>query len=92
MTTIAVRARITGHVQGVAFRAWTRVEAERHGLSGWVRNQTDGSVEALVIGPSAEVAAMVRALHKGPPAARISTVDTEKIEPDTEVRDFRILG
>ncbi|NRB17607.1 MAG: acylphosphatase [Rhodobacteraceae bacterium] len=51
MSDIALRARITGRVQGVTFRAWTRSEAEQRGLSGWVRNEPDGSVRALLIGP-----------------------------------------
>ncbi len=52
MSDIALRARITGRVQGVAFRAWTRSEAKQRGLSGWVRNESDGSVRALFIGPA----------------------------------------
>ncbi|WP_404402257.1 acylphosphatase [Pelagibacterium halotolerans] len=92
MTTIAVRARIFGHVQGVAFRAWTQTEAEKHGLAGWVRNEPDGSVQTLVIGPSSQVAAMVRALHQGPPAAQVTNVETDTVEPDTEIVGFEIAG
>ena len=52
-TRIAVRARISGRVQGVWFRAWTVEQAEMLGLDGWVRNRSDGSVEALFAGPRA---------------------------------------
>ena len=46
-----VLARISGRVQGVSFRVWTQFEAEKLGLSGWVRNEDDGSVTALISGP-----------------------------------------
>src|SRR5699024_1180285 len=45
--TVAVEARITGRVQGVWYRGWTKGEATRRGLSGWVRNEPDGAVAAL---------------------------------------------
>ncbi|WIY24822.1 acylphosphatase [Parasedimentitalea psychrophila] len=91
MSDIALRARITGRVQGVAFRAWTRSEAKQRGLSGWVRNDSDGSVLALLMGPASDVAAMVRALSQGPPAARVTDVMTENVEPDPEFTGFQII-
>ncbi|MCR4267910.1 acylphosphatase [Nitratireductor sp. ZSWI3] len=91
MAMVAVSARITGRVQGVAFRAWTRAEALRHGLSGWVRNEPDGSVRALIVGAAPDVAAMVRALGNGPPAARVTNVTTETVEPDPAIAGFRIV-
>ena len=69
-----VRLRITGTVQGVAYRAWAIRTAEALGLRGWVRNRADGSVEALVSGADAEVAAMIEACHRGPRAARVAKV------------------
>ena len=69
-------ARVTGRVQGVSFRDWTRAEATGLGLTGWVRNRDDGSVEALLAGPSDRVADMVRRLHEGPAAARVTDVAT----------------
>jgi len=70
----AVAVRIEGRVQGVWYRGWAVDEAERRGLCGWVRNRSDGSVEALFIGPEALVAEMVAACRRGPPAARVSNV------------------
>jgi acylphosphatase len=70
----AVAVRIEGRVQGVWYRGWAVDEAERRGLCGWVRNRSDGSVEALFIGPEALVADMVEACRRGPPAARVSNV------------------
>ncbi len=88
MTTL--EARITGHVQGVWYRAWTRGEAEARGLSGWVRNEDDGSVTALLSGSEEAVAGMVAALREGPPAARVEAVETRPAAaPDAP--GFRIL-
>ena len=71
-----VRLRITGRVQGVGYRAWCVHTARRLGLRGWVRNVTDGSVEALAHGPRAAVSALVTAAHAGPPAARVTEIQT----------------
>lgn len=71
---IARRVRITGKVQGVWYRAWTVREAKTRGLSGWVRNRSDSSVEAVFAGPAEAVEAMIAACHRGPPAARVETV------------------
>jgi acylphosphatase len=79
---LSVRLRIEGRVQGVAFRAWTVAEAERRGLSGWVRNRRDGSVEALLHGPQTLVDQLVALCQRGPPAARVSRVVAE---PASEV-------
>lgn len=66
---------IAGRVQGVAFRAWTAAEARRRGLTGWVQNEADGTVSALIDGPADAVDEMLDALHKGPPAARVDRVN-----------------
>jgi acylphosphatase len=77
---IAVRVHVRGRVQGVSFRAWTKAGAEARGLSGWVRNEPDGSVAALIAGPEDAVQAMVAALHEGPPRARVEAVEVEPAE------------
>lgn len=82
--TLTLTARVTGHVQGVWFRAWTRDEATRRGLSGWVRNEPDGSVTALLSGPGEAVREMVEALHEGPPRARVTGVETAPAEAPAE--------
>ena len=71
MKAVAIRAKITGRVQGVSYRAWTRAEAKRRSLTGWVRNETDGSVHALIMGLAPDVAEMVRVLGKSPSYARV---------------------
>lgn len=90
--TIAVRARITGRVQGVFFRAWTQQEAERHGLAGWVRNEPDGSVAALLVGGAPDVSKMVEALWQGPPGAAVTKVEAEETTPAEPHSAFRITG
>ncbi|KIC11186.1 acylphosphatase [Leisingera sp. ANG-M1] len=91
MTSVAIKARVTGRVQGVAFRTWARAEAVRHGLSGWVRNEPDGSVRALLMGPAASVADMVRRMGRGPGAAAVKDVLTEKTDPEPGVTGFMIV-
>ena len=82
---MALRVRVSGRVQGVWFRAWTRARAEELGLRGWVRNEADGSVSALIAGPGAAVAEMLRDLHKGPDAALVASVETTAAEAPMEV-------
>jgi len=76
---ITVRLLIQGRVQGVGYRAWCMKTARGLGLSGWVRNLTDGSVEALAQGPARSIELMLGACKAGPPAARVAAVDTEHV-------------
>ena len=79
-----VRARIEGRVQGVFFRAWTIREALERQLTGWVRNRSDGSVEALFCGEAVAVETMIAACRAGPPKARVTAVTTEPADlPET---------
>ena len=66
--------RIRGLVQGVGYRNALLREATRLGLSGWVRNRSDGSVEAMFAGPKPAVDAMLDACWQGPPAAQVRRV------------------
>jgi acylphosphatase len=77
----SVKLRITGRVQGVWYRAWTSERAAAFGLDGWVRNRSDGSVEALLSGEAAAVDAMVDACRLGPPAARVDGVEVSDAAP-----------
>jgi acylphosphatase len=86
----AVLATITGRVQGVSFRVWTRLQARRLGLAGWVRNEDDGSVTALLVGPDETVAKMVTQLWKGPPGASVSNIMVRETTPGEELGDFKI--
>lgn len=70
--------RVTGRVQGVGFRWWTRAQATRLGVVGTVRNAADGSVEVQARGPEPALAELERLLQEGPPHARVRAV--ERIE------------
>jgi acylphosphatase len=70
----AARVRITGQVQGVGFRAWTLGRAEELGLHGWVRNLTDGRVEALLVGADSNVTTMIDLFWSGPPGSHVFEV------------------
>lgn len=92
MCEIAFSVRVTGHVQGVAYRAWASAEAATLGLRGWVRNRDDGSVQALVAGPEDRVEEMLAAMHEGPGAAQVTDVWTEPADPAAVPAGFRIIG
>lgn len=72
-----MRLVIHGRVQGVFFRDSMRNEAQRLGIAGWVRNRSDGTVEAAIQGETAAVDAIMRWAHRGPQHARVERVDIE---------------
>ena len=79
----ARRLRIEGRVQGVGYRDWLEREAWRLGLDGWVRNRSDGSVEALLAGEEPAVQALLSACRRGPPLARVDAIEESLAEaPD----------
>jgi acylphosphatase len=81
---------ITGRVQGVFFRHYTRQEAAQRGLSGWVRNLPDGRVEAVFQGEDADLEAMLRWCRQGPPAARVTDVELVWEAPDPGMTGFGV--
>jgi acylphosphatase len=85
-----VRLRIAGAVQGVGYRYWTERTAHDLGLSGWVRNRRDGTVEAVVSGPAERVDRMIERCREGPRAARVTSIDVEE-EPATPSSGFEVL-
>ena len=80
MSERAVHVYIEGRVQGVWFRGWTKQEASRLNLCGWVRNVRDGRVEAVFAGPADVVDQMLKFCRQGPPLARVDQVTVEDIE------------
>jgi acylphosphatase len=87
---VARRFVISGRVQGVGFRYFTRDVARREGATGWVRNLPDGSVEALVEGEADAVTRVERAIRSGPRGARIDAVNVDAEPPSGAYRDFSI--
>lgn len=87
----AVHVRIEGRVQGVWYRGWTVQQATRRGLSGWVRNRSDGSVEAVFAGPEAAVDAMLEECRRGPSSALVTNVIFRPTDPPDRP-GFHALG
>ncbi len=85
-----LEAAIYGRVQGVNFRYYTSVEAERLRLVGWVANQNDGSVYVVAEGPEANLQKFLDFLHKGSPAAQVDQVDFQWLDATHEYSRFRV--
>lgn len=85
MESKAVRARVSGVVQGVYFRQSTRDEATRLGVRGWVRNLADGRVELHAEGDVAAVDALLAWAHRGPSSARVDGVDVQDVASEGHV-------
>jgi len=90
MSRRAVHVTVSGVVQGVGYRAWVGREAQARALSGWVRNRSDGSVEAVFAGDDGPVEQMLLACEHGPRMAEVEAVKvSETVEP--EGHGFRVL-
>ena len=81
--TKTIRAVMSGRVQGVSYRAWTKKRAMHHGVAGWVRNRPDRTVEALFSGPLAAVDALLAECRRGPLMARVDDIAVTEAEPFT---------
>ena len=85
---IGRRLRIFGRVQGVFFRNWAVGEARALGLTGWIRNRTDNSVEAVAFGEAEAVEGFVAKCRRGPPHAIVERIDVGDYEGEPP-EDFR---
>lgn len=90
MTGKNVRVIIKGRVQGVCFRMETRHAAGQIGVTGWVRNRRDGSVEAVFEGPDKKVEEMLAWVRIGPPLARVDDVAVRDSDDQDSYADFVI--
>ncbi len=90
MERSAVHLVIAGRVQGVAFRARAVGEATRLGLSGWVRNRMDGTVEARAEGAPDAVQAFVAWCRRGPPAAQVQEIQVTDVPATGLDRGFQV--
>lgn len=84
------RLAISGTVQGVGYRYAMQREATRLGITGWVRNRADGSVEALVHGDAQAVEALISWARTGPPAARVQKVLVSPATPGADTSGFEL--
>ena len=83
---------VRGRVQGVGFRWFVEREARLLGLSGWVRNNSDGSVEVLASGNADQLSQLRSRLKEGPRAARVDNVEETEAKPVAGLNTFRIEG
>ncbi|HEY2069167.1 MAG TPA: acylphosphatase [Rhizomicrobium sp.] len=84
----SMRLRIEGFVQAVGYRNFVIAEATKLGLDGWIRNRSDGTVEALLSGETKAVEAAIAACMRGPEGSRVSNVELHNAEPPEE-KGFR---
>jgi acylphosphatase len=82
--------RVSGRVQGVGFRAALQREAKKLAITGWVRNRSDGSVEALLQGPSSAVEAIVAWARRGPRGAEVTDVVAADADHEPEHTRFEL--
>ena len=87
---LQVHMAIKGRVQGVGYRDWAMAMGHRLGLTGWVRNRSDGSVEALIVGDETAVGTMIEACRRGPPMARVDAIDIEPVDLDVLPSGFTL--
>lgn len=85
-----LEAQVYGHVQGVFFRDTTRREAQRRQLTGWVRNEPDGTVRVVAEGEDEALQSFEQFLHEGSPSARVSRVESTWQDSTGEFRGFRV--
>jgi acylphosphatase len=88
---LQARLTITGRVQGVGYRDWAISTGQQLGLTGWVRNRVDGSVEALIVGDEAAVGRMIDACRRGPSLAKVDDIDIDPVDLDILPEGFTRL-
>jgi acylphosphatase len=86
---VRTRTVVSGRVQGVFFRDTVRNAAEREGIAGWVRNNPDGTLEAVLEGPGDAIERVLAVVREGPPGAQVRHVETFE-EPEEGLGTFRI--
>jgi acylphosphatase len=86
-----VRVVVTGDVQNVGFRSWTRHKADHFGVRGWVKNNVDGSVEAVFEGMDSAIDEMLESCRRGPPGSYVRDVDVREEKVTDRFPDFRIV-
>ena len=90
MNRIALHIWVSGRVQGVWFRQSTKEQADANGVSGWVRNLSDGRVEMVLIGDANGVRLVEAWLNQGPPLATVAEVEVEEIDADQPFVGFEV--
>lgn len=86
------RVLISGRVQAVFFRVWTKKQAEKLSIKGWVKNTPDNKVEALFQGPKDKIDKMIELCHSGPPLAKVKDIKVNYEESNNIYQDFKIIN
>lgn len=89
-SVISRRVVVHGRVQGVSFRYYARTAARELGAKGWIRNRSDGAVEAVVEGSPEVVYSMLSWFKKGSPFSRVDNIQVTDEKPSGELDDFEI--
>ncbi|MCA3561317.1 MAG: acylphosphatase [Aestuariivirga sp.] len=89
MSLTTLHVFVEGRVQGVGFRAFVEREADERALRGWVRNRSDGRVEAVFMGGEEDVQSMIAACHRGPRLSLVRNV-TSQPHPPGDWRGFEV--
>jgi acylphosphatase len=83
---------VRGRVQGVGFRWFVESQARQLGITGWVRNNPEGTVEVLACGSNEQLSALHHKLREGPRSARVDAIDVEPTQTPPNLNTFRIEG
>jgi acylphosphatase len=86
----AVTLRVKGDVQGVFYRHWAKDTAEKLGISGWTRNEQDGSVLIFAQGEPQDIESFVSWTHEGSPMSSVESVGVSEMEPDESTTGFYV--
>ncbi len=83
---------VSGRVQGLFFRAWTKHQADNLDLTGWVKNLSTGEVEIIAEGEKSRVEELIKAVHRGPPLAQVEKVTITWQTPQQKFTSFSVLS
>ncbi|SDL62460.1 acylphosphatase [Halarsenatibacter silvermanii] len=90
MTETGLHVFISGRVQGVGFRAFTRRNARRLGVRGWVKNLADGRVEAVLYGEKSDVEELLTRIKTGPSLAEVEDIEVEEVDEAPPEENFQV--
>jgi len=91
MTKQRLHAYISGRVQGVGFRSFTRRNAKELGLTGWVKNLPDGRVETVAEGKKQKLEKFIELLKEGPSRSKVENLDVNKKDYEGSFSEFKII-
>ena len=89
---VGIHVLIEGRVQGVGFRFFTKEQAQKLGLTGWVRNTFDGNVEAYAEGLKEDLEIWLTHLHRGPGSALVTNIKKEYSTAQGKFRNFQVVS